>query len=200
MEPVKSLLSGIIMRLKWKDNNLESKQSATDQQIQDLAWNMTGIDDIDPLHTTQTDLKSKAKLQDFLAKHCRLRHYMFSVKKCGLASCSVCKAPRLPEEVFNDLCHFPDPTPSDGEKYKSFNDVYKTNTTEEFRPSLKVSPNGQSGLSAHGMPFSPSSQYAKNVEMVILCSQCEKPRVLYCKSVVRGASRTQLQKSLNDLE
>lgn len=50
------------------------------------------------------------------------------------------------------------------------------------------------------MPFSPSSQYAKNVEMVILCSQCEKPRVLYCKSVVRGASRTQLQKSLNDLE
>lgn len=121
------------MCLKWKDINLECKQSATDQQIQDLAWNMTGIDYIDPLHTTQTDLRSKAKLHDFLAKHYRLCHYMFSFKKCGLASCSVCNAPRLPEEVFNDLCHLP----SDGEKYKSLNDVNKTNTTEEFRPSLK---------------------------------------------------------------
>ena len=64
MEPVKSLLSNVIMRLKWKDNNLKCKQPATDQQIRDLAWNLTGIDDIDPLHTTQTDLKSKTKLQD----------------------------------------------------------------------------------------------------------------------------------------
>lgn len=80
IESVKSPLSGIIMRLKWKDNILESNQSAIDQQIQDLAWNMTGIDDIDPLHTTQTDLKTKAKLQEFLAKHCRLRHYMFLSK------------------------------------------------------------------------------------------------------------------------
>ena len=200
MEPVKSLLSNVIMRLKWKDNNLKCKQPATDQQIRDLAWNMTGIDDIDPLHTTQTDLKSKAKLQDFLTTHCRLRHYMFSVKKCGLASCSICKAPRLPEEVFRDLCHLPDPTPSDGEKFKSFNDVYKTNTFENFRPSLKVSMNEQTGVSSHGMPFSPSSQYAKNVEMVILCSQCDKPRVLYCKTVVKGTSRTHLQRSLSDLE
>lgn len=120
------------MFLKWKDINLECKQSATDQQIQDLAWNMTGIDYIDPLHITQNDLRSKAKLQDVLAKHYRLRHYMFSFKKCGLASCSVCNAPILPEEVFNDLCHLPDPTPSDGEKYKFLNDVYKTNTTEEY--------------------------------------------------------------------
>lgn len=159
------------MCLKWKYINLECKQSATDQHIQDLAWNMTGIDYIDPLHTTQTDLRSKAKLHDFLAKHYRLCHYMFSFKKCGLASCSVCNAPRLPEEVFNDLCHLP----SDGEKYKSLNDVNKTNTAEEFRPSLKVSPNRQSDVFAHGMPFfpSPSSPYAKNVEMVILCSQCE---------------------------
>lgn len=60
-------------------------------------------------------------------------------------------------------------------KYKSLNDVNKTNKAEEFRPSLKVSPNRQSDVFAHGMPFfpSPSSPYAKNVEMVILCSQCE---------------------------
>ena len=41
---------------------------------------MTGIDDIDPLHTTQTALNSKAKLQDFLTTHYRLRQYMFSIK------------------------------------------------------------------------------------------------------------------------
>ncbi|KAH3838879.1 hypothetical protein DPMN_112296 [Dreissena polymorpha] len=50
------------------------------------------------------------------------------------------------------------------------------------------------------MPFFPSSQYAKNVEMVVLCSQFEKPRVLYCKNVVRGAARGQLSQSLSDLE
>ena len=33
-----------------------------------------------------------------------------------------------------------------------------------------------------------------------LCSQCDKPRVLYCSTVVKGTSHTHLQRSLSDLE
>ena len=57
-----------------------------------------------------------------------------------------------------------------------------------------------SNVGGSGMPFPPSSQYAKNVEMVILCAMCEKPRLLFAKNVVRGAKRTQLSRSLADIE
>jgi hypothetical protein len=121
---------------------------------------------------------------------------MFSVKKCGLATCNICKAPRLPADLFENLSHLPDPMPGDGERYKSFTDLYGQETSEKFRPTMKDSSNA----GGTGMPFRPSSQFAKNVEMVVLCSQCEKPRVLYSKNVVRGAARTQLTQSLCDLE
>ncbi|CAC5383931.1 unnamed protein product [Mytilus coruscus] len=63
------------------------------------------------------------------------------------------------------------------------------------RPSLSGKPSSE-----HGLPFSPSSQYAKNVEMVVLCSDCDKPRVLYSKKVVRGVRRTQLVNCLTDIQ
>jgi len=48
---------------------------------------------------------------------------MFSIKKCGAADCSICKKPRLPEEVFNTISHLPEPV-QNGDVYKSFSDVY----------------------------------------------------------------------------
>ena len=36
--------------------------------------------------------------------------------------------------------------------------------------------------------------------MVILWAQCDKPRVLFSKNVVRGEKRKQLQRCLADLE
>ena len=194
VEPVKVLLSNVISRLKWKNKFLHPRTAATNEEIADLARNIDQIENIDPFHTTQKDLKSKSIYNNFLEKHCKVRQYMFSVKKCGLAACTFCKAPRLPNEVFEQLHHLPDPMPGDGEHFKSFDELYGTDTSEKFRPSLKDHTSGT------GIPFSPSSQFAKNVGMVILCAQCEKPRVLYSKSVVRGVHRKQLSDSLRDLE
>ena len=87
--------------------------------------------------TTKKLIEDKEQLQDFLESHCKIRHYMFSVKKCGSADCNICKVPRLPVDVFNDIHHLPDPIP-DGDKYKSFEDVYGSQTSEKHRPSLST--------------------------------------------------------------
>lgn len=98
---------------------------------------------------------------DFLESHCKVCHYMFSVKKCGSTDCTTCKVPRLPIDVLNDIHHLPDPIP-DGDKYKSFDDVYGSQTSERHRSSLSTP-----GAKNHGMPFPPSAQYAKNVKVVL---------------------------------
>ena len=48
---------------------------------------------------------------------------MFSILKCGKSRCNICQAPRLPEEIFKDIYHLPDPMPA-GEKYKHFDELY----------------------------------------------------------------------------
>lgn len=103
---------------------------------------------------------------------------MFSVKKCGSDSCLWCQKPRLPGEIFQTLHHLPDPTPQ-GEKYLDFKSLYGTDTSEIFRPSLS-----QSEQRGHGMPFSPSAQYAKSVGVVLQCDECQKWRVIYSKTVL----------------
>ncbi len=59
--------------------------------------------------------------------------------------------------------HLPDPVPKlNGESYKTFEELYGTETTEEFCPSAqKLTKESQE------MGFSPSAQYAKNVGTVI---------------------------------
>ena len=87
--------------------------------------------------TTKKLIEDKEQLGDFLESHCKIRHYMFSVKKCGSADCNICKVPHLPADVFNDIHHLPDPIP-DGDKYKSFEDVYGSQTSEKHHPSLST--------------------------------------------------------------
>lgn len=48
--------------------------------------------------------------KSFFYHCCRVRHYTFSVLKCGSSPCSICRPARLPSDVFNKLHHLPDPT------------------------------------------------------------------------------------------
>ena len=81
--------------------------------------------------TTQLKIKTKEQFQTVLSRHCRRSHYMFSVKKCEKLDCTVCDFPRLPPHLFQNLHHLPDPIPM-GEHFKSFDDLYGTETTEEY--------------------------------------------------------------------
>lgn len=77
-------------------------------------------------HDTMASLKQRPRLSKFMDTHCRLRHYHFSIKKCGEATCEFCFPIQLPNEIFAQLEFLPDPMPApDGEHYKPFS-VSKT--------------------------------------------------------------------------
>lgn len=195
LERPKSLLSSLFSRLKLKEKPFSVFVAATEEEIQSLWDNVRQIDSsLERKDTTKVLTKEKKELQEFMQSHCKVRHYMFSVKKCTDTNCSVCNPPRLPTDVFSTIHHLPDPIPN-GDKYKDFEEVYGTQTSENHRPSLS-SP----GAKTHGMPFSPSAQYAKNVKVVLQCGECFKWRVLYSKYSLKKDQREELEQLIEDLD
>jgi len=99
-------------------------------------------------------------------------------RKCRATHCTICNPPRLPKELFDTIHHLPDPD-RDEDVYKTFSDVYGTNTTEKDRPSLQST----AEKCESGILFNLSGQFAQNVAKVLYCTECDKPRVLYssCK-------------------
>ncbi len=189
LEAPKTLLYSLFRRLKLKDEPVREFHASSDCDI-DAFWDVIReVDDtLTQNDTTAKLLLPKKKLQAFFDSHCKRRHYMFSVMKCTDASCLVCKPPRLPEDVFQSLHHIPDPVPK-GEHYQDFSAAYGTETSEQHKPSSK----GNSGSKSHGMPFSPSAQYAKNVGTVVQCSECSKWRLMYAKSALKKNQKSELE-------
>ena len=120
---------------------------------------------------------------------CHERKYIFGIKKCGKCDCSICRPPRLPDDVFKDLCHLPDPVPADE---MHFIDLYGTLTSERHRPSCKSKP----GRSSHGIPFSPNAQTAREL---ILCSECLRPRVIYAQRKLSHYDECALSRSIEEI-
>ena len=50
--------------------------------------------------TTEKAIKDKPDLQVFFNHCCQVRHYSFSIKKCGEDDCSICKPLRMRKEEF----------------------------------------------------------------------------------------------------
>ena len=123
---------------------------------------------------------------------CRKRHYSFEVRKCGSLECTICKPPRLPKEKFVELKSLPDPTPGSDNHYLSFSQVFGKNTTEEHRPSLNIKKQKKT------LPFSTSVQHVKNVDMMVLCDECDMWRLLYCKTKLKKTQRALLVSLLDN--
>ena len=103
--------------------------------------------------------------------------HLFSAKKCGNKDCLTCAPPCLANDDFMRLKHLPDPMPSDNSKhYKAFNKVIGTETDESHMPSLKTTKSRK-----HYVPFNPLQQHAFNTRLVIECSKCDKPRIVFAK-------------------
>ena len=70
--------------------------------------------------------------------------------------------------------------PSDeGKHYKPYDEVWGTVTYENHMPSLKTSKNMK-----HNIPFNPLQQHALYTRLVIKCSECDKPRVIYAQKTI----------------
>ncbi|CAG8482011.1 8641_t:CDS:2, partial [Scutellospora calospora] len=86
------------------------------------------------------------------------------------------------------------PTPGEDLYYKSFEKLYNTTTTEEYRLSLKdaklrtIKSGKTKATMKHTMLFSSSSICAKNVRIIVVCAEYEKLRLLF------SAKKLQLKK------
>ena len=72
--------------------------------------------------------------------------------------------------------------------------MYGTAAIEVHRPSLASSTN-----KSHGIPFIPSAQTANNVQEVIKCTECEKPRVLYAARKLPAIEKIKLRQLIEPL-
>ena len=191
IELVKVQLQSLFPRLELKGEPFQNFTSA-DSISMDTIWSalLTTDSTLTQSVTAKSCLPKHPTLQRFLRTHCHIRHYSFGMKKCGLSTCSVCKPPRLPKEVFDHLAFIPDPMPSvDPNHYKPFSAVYGKQTNESYRPSLTSS-------SGHGIPFSPSAQTARTVGEIVHCKECEFPRVIYAARKLVWLEKVQLKEAL----
>ena len=96
-------------------------------------------------------------------------------------------------DIFEKISHLPDPLPvTNQDHYKSFSESYAKPTTEEHRPSLK-----EGKKKDHGMPFSPSSQYATNTDTFLQCLQCGRWRCVNGKRRLTDTQKEQLRAFLD---
>ena len=82
--------------------------------------------------------------------------------------------------------------------YKSFEELYGKQTTEDHRPSLKDAKTKMKGRTKiirakHTMPFCPSAARAKNVGITVNCVECEKPRLLFSAKKLSEKDKTMLK-------
>ena len=113
---VKILLTDIFIRLERQSKKFSVFSSASSSDI-GLFWDFVLIIDStldNPCGKyKKATLAKNPNLRRFFDHCCRVRHYTFSVLKCGNDACSICRRVRLPCDVFNELHHLPDPTLGD---------------------------------------------------------------------------------------
>ena len=93
-------------------------------------------------------------------------------------------------DLFKSVAFLPDPTPGEENHYQDFSNVYRTQTSEQFRPSFQTK--------KKKLPFSPSVQHVKNIDMMLQCTECEMWRLLFTKNKLKPAQKTQLTNVLGD--
>lgn len=121
IKPAKVIISDVFSRLQLKEKKFKISQNATNEEMLKLGEQLKKIGkNIDPeiLLNSPKPCKLSKEMKEYMAKHCVIGHYQFSILKCQDEEC-VCGAPRSPPEVFAELHHLPFPVPQ-GEKYKHF--------------------------------------------------------------------------------
>ena len=106
--PMKALLQGSFIRLLLKDNKFQTYEAASKEEIDRLWSNILQVDKtLMPDITANIVIQQKIEFQSFVANHCKVRKYVFSIKKCISSQCNVCKPVTLPNDVYKSICHLP---------------------------------------------------------------------------------------------
>lgn len=168
-------------RLKLKGVPVVTHEAATDNDLSDFFKVLSDIfsSTLLPDRLRLGHLKKSEKLWNFMSSHCKATHYTYQLKKCKSPTCWYCllNPPRL--EDFNDLDFIPDPIlTEDKQHYKSFEDVYRTETTDDDRPSLQTEANKKNPRDV----INKDLLVGTRARTFIACSDCGKSRVVYSKT------------------
>ncbi|XP_070563443.1 uncharacterized protein [Ptychodera flava] len=183
-------LNELLGRLKLKGVPCKVGQPANETLIDEVWQAVLKVDNTLQLdQLTTKDIRSKPALNKFM-EHCTTsRKYFFTIQKCGKDNCDICKPPRLPKDVFRLLCPLPDPVPTpDGEHYKSFSELYGTETSEKYCPSIA---NGRKQT----LPAEREVGFRLSGETVrhkVDCCECQKPRLIYSKKKLTNDEMVEL--------
>jgi hypothetical protein len=195
--PTIELMENLIKRLELKEEPFDTFKAASDEEIITL-WNSLLLIDnsLTMEDNSKKSIQNKSEFLEFYNHCCRSRHYFFEIKKCGSLDCNICKPVRCDSETWLKVHNFPDPVPTtDGKKYKSFEELYGQETTEEYRPSLN-----ETKKSKNEMGFKSSAQNCKNVGTLVQCGECDKWRVIYSKSKLSSEDEEELTRFLDGIQ
>jgi len=103
---------------------------------------------------------------------------------------------RISKETFSKLHYLPDPVPREDDHYKSFDELFGTDTTEVHRPSLSSL---RTSKREKTLPFVASLQHVRNMDLVIQCDDCGLWRLLYSQKKLSKRDRHDLQSILEDV-
>ncbi|CAG8688073.1 15663_t:CDS:2, partial [Funneliformis mosseae] len=109
------------------------------------------------------------------------------------------------QHIFDTLNHLPDPILANSDHYKSFNDVYSTDTNESYCPSIelrkvKLNKNKRGKLKqGKQMPWTGNAQKAKNVGVTVTCMDCNKLRCLYASKKITEDEKKILMRYLDTI-
>lgn len=159
----------------------------------DKMWSILKL--VDPTLTfsdtlRKSSLDSKPQLKKFMDHCCVIHKY---ITKCGSLTCSICKPPHLPQEIFKQIKFLPDPMPVEEGHYKPFSEVYGTTTSEEHCPSSTKKTKRRKTL-----PFPSNLNRVQNVDMMLQCEECDVRKLLYSQKKLTYRERTQLEEALSD--
>ena len=121
-------------------------------------------------------------MQEFLEHCCKSRHYFFPSKNAVNQTAPFVVLFVVRQKISNSCIIFRIQYLVKDLYYKSFEELYGTQTMEDHRPSLKdakMKKNKMATTKKHSMPFCPSAIRAKNVGVIVNCIECEKPRLLF---------------------
>ncbi|PKK47239.1 hypothetical protein RhiirC2_833998 [Rhizophagus irregularis] len=119
---IQNLLNNRTERLLFKDKKFRCHEPANEERIAALFESISDIDSTLRIEeTTQAQIRRHPTLVEFINTHCRARAYSFQIKKCNNPTCLYCKPIRLPLSEFNTLSFLPDPIPSQGNLFSSYN-------------------------------------------------------------------------------
>lgn len=96
--------------------------------------------------------------------------------------------------TFISIYNFKAFTSSDSPHYKPFIEVYGTETSDSFRPSLL-----EEKAKSKSLPFYASVQHVKNAQVMLQCESCNMWRLVFSKFKLNSTQRQLLLDLLDNL-